>query len=57
VGHCRESTQLTRLSLLGGKFRDKIRVYNDTALYQRNLPQPKDFAEAATKAKNMDLTR
>ena len=39
--------------LLGGKFRDKIRVYNDTALYQRNLPQPKDFAEAATKAKNM----
>src|SRR6185369_5284475 len=39
--------------LLGGKFRDKIRVYCDTALYQRNLPQPKDFAEAATKAKNM----
>ena len=24
--------------LLGGKFRDKIRVYCDTALYQRNLP-------------------
>lgn len=39
--------------LLGGKFRDKIRVYCDTALYQRTLPQPKDFAEAATKAKNM----
>lgn len=39
--------------LLGGKFRDKIRVYCDTALYQRNLPVPKDFAEAATKAKNM----
>ncbi|TKK66899.1 mandelate racemase/muconate lactonizing enzyme family protein [Ilyomonas limi] len=39
--------------LLGGKFRDKIRVYSDTALYQRNLPQPKDFAEAATRAKNM----
>jgi len=39
--------------LLGGKFRDKIRVYCDTALYQRNLPQPKDFAEAATKAKTM----
>jgi galactonate dehydratase len=39
--------------LLGGKFRDKIRVYNDTALYQRNLPQPKDFADAATKAKGM----
>lgn len=39
--------------LLGGKFRDKIRVYCDTALYQRNLPQPKDFADAALKAKEM----
>lgn len=39
--------------LLGGKFRDKIRVYCDTALYQTRLPQPKDFADAATKAKNM----
>jgi galactonate dehydratase len=39
--------------LLGGKFRDKIRVYCDTALYQRNLPIPKDFADAALKAKNM----
>ena len=39
--------------LLGGKFRDKIRVYCDTALYQRNLPTPKDFAEAATKATGM----
>jgi galactonate dehydratase len=39
--------------LLGGKFRDKIRVYCDTALYQRNLPTPKDFAEAALKSKQM----
>src|SRR6187455_523747 len=39
--------------LLGGKFRDKIRVYCDTALYQRNLPVPKDFADAALKAKGM----
>ncbi|MEO6313608.1 MAG: mandelate racemase/muconate lactonizing enzyme family protein [Chitinophagaceae bacterium] len=39
--------------LLGGKFRDKIRVYCDTALYQRSLPIPKDFADAATKAKSM----
>src|SRR5689334_25284245 len=39
--------------LLGGKFRDKIRVYCDTALYQRTLPKPQDFADAATKAKNM----
>ena len=39
--------------LLGGKFRDKIRVYCDTALYQRNLPIPQDFADAALKAKGM----
>lgn len=39
--------------LLGGKFRDKIRVYCDTALYQSNLPQPKDFADAAKKAKDL----
>jgi len=39
--------------LLGGKFRDKVRVYCDTALYQRNLPTPKDFADAALKAKQM----
>lgn len=39
--------------LLGGKFRDKIRVYCDTALYQNTLPQPADFAKAATEAKKM----
>lgn len=39
--------------LLGGKFRDKVRVYCDTALYQRNLPTPKDFAEAALRSKKM----
>jgi len=39
--------------LLGGKFRDKIRVYCDTALYQAQLPTPKDFAEAALNAKKM----
>src|SRR5687768_8328084 len=39
--------------LLGGKFRDKVRVYCDTALYQRKLPIPKDFAEAALKSKSM----
>jgi len=39
--------------LLGGKFRDKVRVYCDTSLYQSNLPQPKDFANAALEAKKM----
>ncbi|MFZ6009141.1 MAG: mandelate racemase/muconate lactonizing enzyme family protein [Bacteroidota bacterium] len=39
--------------LLGGKFRDRIRVYCDTALYQSNLPTPEDFAKAASEAKKM----
>ena len=39
--------------LLGGKFRDKIRVYCDTALYQSKLPAPKEFADAALEAKKM----
>ena len=42
--------------LLGGKFRDKIRVYCDTALYQSRLPSPEDFATAATHAKEMGFT-
>ena len=36
--------------LLGGKFRDKIRVYCDTALYTSTNPQPSDYAEAARDA-------
>jgi galactonate dehydratase len=36
--------------LLGGKFRDRIRVYLDTALYQAKLPSPEQFAQSATKA-------
>ena len=36
--------------LLGGKFRDRIRVYLDTALYQAKLPTPEQFAQAASKA-------
>lgn len=39
--------------LLGGKFRDKVRVYCDTALYQTNNPKPEDFAAAAKKSKEM----
>ena len=42
--------------LLGGKFRDKIRVYMDTALYQNRLPEPKDFAVAAKEAVDMGFT-
>ncbi len=42
--------------LLGGKFRDKIRVYCDTALYQQRQPTPSDFAKNALEAKNMGFT-
>ena len=36
--------------LLGGKFRDKIRVYCDTALYTSTNPTPDDYANAAKNA-------
>lgn len=39
--------------LLGGKFRDRVRVYMDTALYQNQLPKPEDFAKAAKEAVSM----
>ncbi|MFN8356131.1 MAG: mandelate racemase/muconate lactonizing enzyme family protein [Spirosomataceae bacterium] len=42
--------------LLGGKFRDSVRVYMDTALYQNQLPKPEDFAKAAREAVNMGFT-
>jgi galactonate dehydratase len=42
--------------LLGGKFRDRIRVYVDTALYQTKLPTPEQFAQAATKAAKAGYT-
>jgi galactonate dehydratase len=48
-----KALQLPVYQLLGGKFRDKVRVYCDTALYQTNLPKPADFAEAARNAKKM----
>ena len=39
--------------LLGGKFRDKVRVYSDTALYRSNNPAPKEFADSAVEAVKM----
>lgn len=42
--------------LLGGKFRDSVRVYMDTALYQNQLPKPEDFAAAAKEAVQMGFT-
>ncbi len=42
--------------LLGGKFRDRVRLYMDTALYQNQLPKPEDFAKAAKEAVSMGFT-
>ncbi len=42
--------------LLGGKFRDKIRVYCDTALYQSENPAPELFAKSAKEAIDMGFT-
>ena len=42
--------------LLGGKFRDNIRVYCDTAMYRANNPSPQMFAENAQEAVNMGFT-
>ncbi len=42
--------------LLGGKFRDRVRVYMDTALYQTQLPTPEDFAKNAREAVDMGMT-
>ncbi|CAD5276729.1 MULTISPECIES: mandelate racemase/muconate lactonizing enzyme family protein [unclassified Imperialibacter] len=42
--------------LLGGKFRDSVRVYMDTALYQSRLPTPEDFAASAKEAVDMGFT-
>ncbi len=45
-----KATGLPVYQLLGGKFRDKVRVYCDTALYRNRFPSPADFADAAKEA-------
>lgn len=42
--------------MLGGKFRDRVRVYMDTALYQSTQPTPEEFAESAQKAVDYGMT-
>ncbi|WP_413668288.1 mandelate racemase/muconate lactonizing enzyme family protein [Mucilaginibacter sp. Mucisp86] len=42
--------------LLGGKFRDKCRVYCDTELYTATNPVPEDYAKAARGAVNRGYT-
>jgi galactonate dehydratase len=43
--------------LLGGKFRDRVRTYCDTAMYRSDFPTPADFAEATVEArKNWNIS-
>ena len=47
---CGKALGLPVYQLLGGKFRDKVRVYCDTELYTVRNPKPDDYAKAATDA-------
>jgi galactonate dehydratase len=51
-----KAMELPVYQLLGGKFRDRIRVYMDTALYQFRLPEPEQFAQSARDAAEMGFT-
>jgi galactonate dehydratase len=42
--------------LLGGKFRDRIRVYYDTVFYAVRNPEPKHYIEAGKKGVEMGFT-
>lgn len=42
--------------LMGGKFRDRVRVYCDTEFYNKRNPTPDDFAKAAQDVVNRGYT-
>ena len=50
MGFMRKSIGLPVYQLLGGKFRDKVRVYCDTELYSVRNPKPEDYAKVAQNA-------
>jgi galactonate dehydratase len=47
---CGKALGLPIYQLMGGKFRDKVRVYCDTQLYSVRNPKPEDFAKVARSA-------
>lgn len=47
---CGKALGLPVYQLLGGKFRDKVRVYCDTELYAVRNPKPEDYAKVAVEA-------
>lgn len=53
---CGKALNLPVYQLLGGKFRDKVRVYCDTQLYGVRNPTPEDYAKVARKAVDKGYT-
>lgn len=53
---CGKALGLPVYQLMGGKFRDKIRVYCDTQLYSVRNPKPEEFAKVARTAVDKGYT-
>ncbi len=53
---CGKALEVPVYQLLGGKFRDKVRVYCDTELYAVRNPTPDDYAKAARGAVDRGYT-
>jgi len=53
---CGKALGLPIYQLLGGKFRDKVRVYCDTQLYSVNNPPPEEYAKVAREAVDRGYT-
>lgn len=53
---CGKALGLPVYQLLGGKFRDKVRVYCDTQLYSVRNPKPDEYAKVARVAVNRGYT-
>ena len=53
---CGKALGLPIYQLLGGKFRDKVRVYCDTQLYSVRNPKPEEYAKVAREAVDRGYT-
>src|SRR6186713_384340 len=53
---CGKALGVPIYQLMGGKYRDKVRVYCDTQLYSVNNPKPEEFARVARVAVDKGYT-
>ena len=51
MGHCRQSSGVPVYKLLGGKIRDKVRVYNGSVRFEMKGVSPEDHAADMEKMK------